>query len=68
MYTNDFEGKSPVLKPGCLIAPNAVVVGDVTIEEGASLWYGVTVRGDENYIKIVRAMNKKEAEDILKAL
>lgn len=60
MYTKDFEGKFPVLKPGCLIAPTAVVVGDVTVEEGASLWYGVTVRGDENYIKIGANTNIQE--------
>lgn len=60
MYTKDFEGKSPVLKPGSLIAPTAVVVGDVTVEEGASLWYGVTVRGDENYIKIGANTNIQE--------
>lgn len=60
MYTKDFEGKSPVLKPGSLIAPTAVVVGDVTVEEGTSLWYGVTVRGDENYIKIGANTNIQE--------
>lgn len=28
------------------VAPNATVIGDVKVESGASLWHGVTIRGD----------------------
>lgn len=28
------------------IAPNAVLVGDVEMKDGASAWHGVTMRGD----------------------
>ena len=28
------------------IAPNAVLVGDVTTKEGSSVWHGATLRGD----------------------
>lgn len=41
-----FQGKAPVIGPGVFIAPNAVVIGDVTIGKGASIWYGAVVRGD----------------------
>lgn len=41
-----FEGKSPTVHPDAFIAPTATVVGDVTIEAGASVWYGAVVRGD----------------------
>jgi len=34
------------------IADNAVVVGDVTLKSGASVWFGVTVRGDNDPIVI----------------
>jgi carbonic anhydrase/acetyltransferase-like protein (isoleucine patch superfamily) len=34
------------------IAPNATVLGDVTIGEGASIWYGCVVRGDTDKIRI----------------
>ncbi len=47
-----YEGCSPILKPGSLVAPNATVVGSVTLEAGASLWYGVVARADRNRIDI----------------
>tara|TARA_B110000285_G_C15027973_1_gene565197 strand:+ start:48 stop:338 length:291 start_codon:yes stop_codon:yes gene_type:complete len=28
------------------IAPNAVLIGDVTTKEGSSVWHGATLRGD----------------------
>jgi len=28
------------------IAPNAVLVGDLTTKEGSSIWHGATLRGD----------------------
>lgn len=28
------------------IAPNAVLVGDVAMKEGSSVWHGATLRGD----------------------
>lgn len=28
------------------VAPNATVIGDVELKEGASLWHGTIVRGD----------------------
>lgn len=34
------------------VAPNAVVIGDVVIEDGASIWYGTVVRGDRSLIRI----------------
>jgi carbonic anhydrase/acetyltransferase-like protein (isoleucine patch superfamily) len=39
------------------IAPGVVVVGDVTIEEEASLWFGAIVRGDVGPIVIGRQTN-----------
>ena len=34
------------------IAPNAVLVGDVTMSEGSSAWHGVTMRGDTARVQI----------------
>ncbi|CAN0514319.1 unnamed protein product, partial [Ectocarpus sp. 8 AP-2014] len=34
------------------VAPNASVIGDVKVGEGASLWYGSVVRGDVNHVVI----------------
>jgi len=32
------------------IAPTAVLIGDVVVEEGASVWFGAVLRGDFNSI------------------
>ncbi len=34
------------------VAPTAAVVGDVSLGEGASVWYGASLRGDVNYIRV----------------
>ena len=44
--------KFPKLLDADWIAPNATVVGDVRLGEGASLWHGTIVRGDTAAIKI----------------
>jgi carbonic anhydrase/acetyltransferase-like protein (isoleucine patch superfamily) len=49
-----FEGKSPVIHPGAWIAPTATLVGDVTVEADASVWYGVVIRADFGAV-VVRA-------------
>jgi len=41
-----FEGKKPTIHPDAFIAPTASIVGDVTIEANASVWYGVVLRAD----------------------
>lgn len=41
-----FEGRSPRVHPTAFIAPTATLIGDVTVEEGASVWYGAVLRGD----------------------
>ena len=49
-----FEGKRPAVHAEAWIAPTATLVGDVTVEAGASVWYGVVLRADYGAI-IVRA-------------
>ena len=49
-----FEGRVPQVHPGAWIAPTATLVGDVVVEEGASIWYGVVLRADFGRI-VVRA-------------
>ena len=41
-----FEGKSPRIHPTAFIAETAVIIGDVTIEERASVWYNAVIRSD----------------------
>ncbi len=52
-----FDGRRPVIAPDAWIDETAVVIGDVTLGAGASLWPGVIVRGDINYIRIGERTN-----------
>lgn len=47
-----FGDHTPVISKSAFIAENAVVIGQVSIGEESSLWYGCTARGDVNDIKI----------------
>ena len=49
-----FEGKRPVVHETAFVAPTAVLIGDVTVEERASVWYNAVLRADFNPI-VVRA-------------
>lgn len=42
----EFEGKRPIVHPDAFIATTAVLIGDVTVEAGASVWYGAVLRAD----------------------
>lgn len=47
-----FGGKIPQDKGAAFVAENATVLGDVTLEEGANIWYGAVLRADEGKILI----------------
>jgi len=51
--------KKPQLPPKgeYWVAPNATVIGDVILKPGASIWFGVVVRGDNDPITIGRDTN-----------
>mgnify|MGYP001186443868 CR=1 FL=1 len=42
------------------IAPSAVVVGNVVLEEDASVWFGTTIRGDNEEIRIGARSNVQD--------
>jgi carbonic anhydrase/acetyltransferase-like protein (isoleucine patch superfamily) len=39
-------GKEPKVDPEAFAAPTSVVLGDVTLHAGASVWYGAVLRAD----------------------
>lgn len=47
-----FAGKAPVLAPTAHVAQSACVIGDVSLGEESSVWYGAVVRGDCNRITV----------------
>ncbi len=50
----EFElgGRRPRVHPDAFIAPTAVLIGDVEIGAGASVWFGAVLRADEAAIKV----------------
>ena len=40
-----YLGEEPMYGPDVFVAPTAVVLGDVQLDKGASLWYGGVLRG-----------------------
>src|SRR6266571_2944083 len=52
-----YNGIWPTIADDVFIAPGAVVIGNVTIHEGASIWYNAVVRGDTAPIVIGRRTN-----------
>jgi carbonic anhydrase/acetyltransferase-like protein (isoleucine patch superfamily) len=42
-----FNGKSPKIHPSAFVAPTAVLIGDVTVGEDSSIWFGAVLRGDD---------------------
>lgn len=47
-----YKGISPKIAEGVFIAPGAMIIGDVTIHEGASVWFNAVIRGDSAPIVI----------------
>ena len=44
------DGNTPDVHPEAWIAPGAILVGRVTIDRGASVWYGSVLRADDDDI------------------
>jgi carbonic anhydrase/acetyltransferase-like protein (isoleucine patch superfamily) len=68
-----YQGVYPTLNPKSYIAEGAYVIGQVTMEEFSSIWYGCVVRGDVNKIVIGKYTNIQDGaiihnEDSLPAI
>jgi len=55
-----YHGKYPRIEKDVFIAPTAVVIGEVTIAPGSSIWYGAVLRGDEGKIVVGRNCNVQD--------
>lgn len=56
----EFEGRRPTVHPEAFVAPTATLIGDVTVEKGASVWYGVVLRADICAIRIAERANVQD--------
>jgi carbonic anhydrase/acetyltransferase-like protein (isoleucine patch superfamily) len=48
----ELDGVSPRIAEDAYVAPTAVLIGDVVIEPGASIWFGAVLRGDNSEIRV----------------
>jgi carbonic anhydrase/acetyltransferase-like protein (isoleucine patch superfamily) len=53
-------GREPKVEADVFVAPTASVIGDVTLEAGASVWYGAVVRGDVERITVGAQSNVQD--------
>lgn len=53
----ELAGKRPNVHPDAYIAPTAVLIGDVVVGAGASVWFGAVLRADESQIKVGEGSN-----------
>ena len=58
--TRPFLGRPPRLGAGVFVADTAAVVGDVTLGDGASVWYGASLRGDVHWIEVGAGSNVQD--------
>lgn len=52
-----FEDKFPQIEKAAFVAENATLIGDVVLEEDATVWFGAVLRGDSSAIKIGKGSN-----------
>jgi carbonic anhydrase/acetyltransferase-like protein (isoleucine patch superfamily) len=56
----EYNGKSPRVHPSAFVAPTAVLIGDVEVDEEASIWFGVVLRGDNGLIRVGKRANVQD--------
>ncbi len=53
----DFDGISPKIGEIVFIAESSAIIGDVTVGENSSIWFGAVLRGDEGKITVGERSN-----------
>src|SRR5271156_4896912 len=52
-----FEGRSPRVDPTAFVAPTATLIGDVTVEAGASVWFNTVLRAADGPVSVREGAN-----------
>ena len=55
-----YRGVRPKIASDAFVAETAVIIGDVEIGTGSSIWYGCVLRGDVNRIRVGRGTNLQD--------
>ncbi|MBS0571888.1 MAG: gamma carbonic anhydrase family protein [Proteobacteria bacterium] len=58
IYTLD--GVAPEIGGGVWVAPDANIIGQVRLMAGVNVWFGVTMRGDNEWIEVGAGSNVQE--------
>ncbi|MBI2081666.1 MAG: gamma carbonic anhydrase family protein [candidate division NC10 bacterium] len=53
-------GKEPRVASGAFVATSAVLIGEVTLEDGASVWYQAVLDGGQGPVRIGRQTNVQD--------
>jgi carbonic anhydrase/acetyltransferase-like protein (isoleucine patch superfamily) len=53
----ELRGFTPKIGKNCFLAETAVIIGDTTIGDDCSIWYGAVLRGDVNTIIVGNRVN-----------
>ena len=61
MTIYQLDDSTPDLHESAWVADSAQVIGNVELAEGANLWFGVIVRGDNETVRIGRNCNVQDA-------
>ena len=56
----EYRGKLPKVAASAFVAPTAVLIGDVEIGAGASIWFNCVLRGDTNRIRVGARSNVQD--------
>jgi carbonic anhydrase/acetyltransferase-like protein (isoleucine patch superfamily) len=56
----EYNGKTPRVAASAFIAPTAVLIGDVEVGDGASIWFGAVLRGDNGPITVGARSNVQD--------
>src|SRR5262245_19071792 len=60
----EYRGKRPQVARDAFVAPTAVLIGDVVVRSGASVWFGTVLRGDMDRIDIGERSNVQDNSTI----
>lgn len=60
MAIYELDGKQPSLGQGVWVADSADVMGNVVLEEGANIWFGAVLRGDNEVMTIGKNSNVQD--------
>jgi carbonic anhydrase/acetyltransferase-like protein (isoleucine patch superfamily) len=61
MAIYELDGQSPTLGKNAWVADSAQVIGQVTLDDDVSVWFGTVIRGDSDHIRIGRGTNIQDA-------